>query len=86
MTVDQTALFAILLAALALFIWGKWRYDVVAIGALLAAVFAGIVPAENAFAGLGHPAVITVAAIVAAHAEVRRRQRRCFTAQGRSRR
>ncbi|PCJ61488.1 MAG: SLC13 family permease [Rhodospirillaceae bacterium] len=64
MTVDQTALFAILLAALALFIWGKWRYDVVAIGALLAAVFAGVVPAENAFSGFGHPAVITVAAVL----------------------
>jgi len=64
MTVDQTALFAILLAALALFIWGKWRYDVVAIGALLAAVFVGVVPAENAFSGFGHPAVITVAAVL----------------------
>ncbi len=64
MTVDQAALFAILLAALAFFIWGRWRYDAVAVGALLAAVFAGIVPAESAFSGFGHPAVITVAAVL----------------------
>jgi len=64
MTVDQGALFAILLAALGFFIWGRWRYDAVAIGALLVAVLAGVVPAENAFAGFGHPAVITVAAVL----------------------
>ncbi|MCE2510212.1 MAG: SLC13 family permease [Alphaproteobacteria bacterium] len=64
MTVDQAALFAILVAALTFFIWGRWRYDVVAIGALMAAVVAGIVPAEQAFSGFGHPAVITVAAVL----------------------
>lgn len=64
MTLDQTTLFVILLAALAFFVWGRWRYDVVAIGALLAAVFFGIVPVGQAFVGFGHPAVITVAAIL----------------------
>ena len=39
-----TTLFAILLVALVLFIWGRWRYDIVAAIALLTAVFFGIVP------------------------------------------
>ena len=64
MTVDQISLFAILAAALALFAWGKLRYDIVALLALLAAVLAGLVPAADAFYGFGHPAVITVAAVL----------------------
>jgi di/tricarboxylate transporter len=64
MTADQIALFAILGVLFALLAWGRWRYDVVAFAALLAAVVAGVVPAERAFAGFGHPATITVAAIL----------------------
>lgn len=56
--------FATLIMALALFIWGRWRYDVVAIIALLLVTVAGVVPADEAFAGFGHPAVITVAAVL----------------------
>jgi di/tricarboxylate transporter len=64
MTLEQIFLFAIIAAALAMFAWGKLRYDVTAILVLLASVAAGVVPAENAFSGFGHPAVITVAAIL----------------------
>ncbi len=64
MTTDQTILFGLLFGALVLFILGKWRYDVVAILALLAATVAGVIPPENSFLGFGHPAVVTVAAIL----------------------
>ncbi|MBU8546003.1 MULTISPECIES: SLC13 family permease [Roseomonadaceae] len=64
MTTAQITLLAILAATIILFIWGRWRHDVVAIAALLAAVAAGIVAPETAFAGLGHPAVVTVACIL----------------------
>ena len=47
-----------------MFIWGKWRYDIVALMALLIATITGIVPTAEAFAGFGHPAVITVAAVL----------------------
>ncbi len=63
-TFEQGAVFAVLAAAMALFIWGRWRYDIVAILALLAAVYIGVVPTGAAFAGFGHPAVITVAAVL----------------------
>ncbi|MEX0922786.1 MAG: SLC13 family permease [Rhodovibrionaceae bacterium] len=64
MAVEQIILFAILGTALAFFAWGRFRYDLVAVGALLAATIAGIVPSAEAFSGFGHPAVITVAAIL----------------------
>ena len=50
--------------ALVLFIWGKWRFDIVALIALIIVTITGIVPVEESFAGFGHPAVITVAAVL----------------------
>ena len=64
MTQDQGFIFAILAATMALFIWGRWRHDVVALGALLSCVLVGLVPDAQAFAGFGHPAVITVACVL----------------------
>jgi di/tricarboxylate transporter len=64
MTTEQTILAGILLLAVAGFIWGRFRHDLVALAALLAAAFTGLVPAREAFSGFGHPAVITVAAVL----------------------
>jgi di/tricarboxylate transporter len=64
LTLDQGIVFAILGATLALFIWNRWRYDIVSLMALLVATIAGVVPSGNAFVGFGHPAVITVAAVL----------------------
>ena len=64
MSLEQGIVFAILAGAMALFIFGRPRYDIVAAVALIAAVFAGVVPARDAFAGFGHPAVVTVAAVL----------------------
>lgn len=64
MTVDQIIIVAVLLAAMAMFLLGRWRHDMVAMGALLACVLAGLVPGGAAFAGFGHPAVITVACVL----------------------
>jgi di/tricarboxylate transporter len=64
MTQPQATIFLILAATMVLFLWGRWRHDVVALAALLACVFTGLVSAEEAFAGFGHPAVITVACVL----------------------
>ena len=64
MTTDQWTVFGVLAAMIALFVWNRWRYDVVAVFALLVAVLAGLVPPGEAFTGLGHPAVVTVAAVL----------------------
>ncbi len=64
MTQDQLAIIAIIVATVAMFIWGRWRHDMVALASLLACVLAGLIPAAEAFAGFGHPAVITVACVL----------------------
>lgn len=64
MTYDQIASVSVLGLALVLFAWGKLRYDVVALSALIAGVIVGVVPGGQAFVGFGHPAVITVAAVL----------------------
>jgi len=64
LTNPQILIFAILAAMMGLFLWGRFRHDVVALAALLACVIAGLVPSEAAFAGFGHPAVITVACVL----------------------
>jgi di/tricarboxylate transporter len=61
---EQIIVFAVLALVLVLFIWGKWRYDLVALFALLVVTITGLIPAADAFTGFGHPAVITVAAVL----------------------
>ena len=61
---DQTILATTLAVLMGLLIWGKWRYDGVTLVCLAALVLFGVVPAENAFTGFGHPAVITVALVL----------------------
>jgi len=56
--------FITLAVALILFVWGRIRHDFVALIALFALVVMRIVPPAEAFAGFGHPAVITVAAVL----------------------
>ena len=64
MTTPQLLIFAILTATMGLFLWGRLRHDIVALIALMACVLAGLVPGAEAFAGFGHPAVITVACVL----------------------
>jgi len=64
MTGEQLIVFGVLAATLVLFVWNRWRYDLVALAALLACALTGVVPADEVFAGLGHPAVISVAAVL----------------------
>lgn len=64
MSAAQWTILAILAATVAMFVWGRWRHDMVAMAALLACVLAGLLPASSAFTGFGHPAVITVACVL----------------------
>lgn len=64
MTFDQGAVFAIIAGAMVMFVWGRLRYDLVAVIALLAGVLLGVVPAKDAFDGFSHAAVVTVAAVL----------------------
>ncbi len=64
MTTDQTILFTLLLFVFVFLIWGRWRYDLVAFIALLAALLTGVVPKELAFSGFGHPATVIIALVL----------------------
>ena len=74
MTTDQVAIFCIIILTFILFVWSRWRYDVVSIIALCSLFIADIllgneksnliIDSNNIFSGFGHPAVITVAAVL----------------------
>jgi di/tricarboxylate transporter len=61
---DQIILLLILLALLVLLVWGRWRYDIVALGALFTASIFGLVPQTELFSGFGNPATITVVLVL----------------------
>ena len=64
MTTDQLLLFGLLFFVFVFLIWGRWRYDLVAFVALLAALLMGLVPKELAFSGFGHPATVIIALVL----------------------
>jgi len=64
MTSDQIILFALFGAVFGLFLWGRFRYDVVAFSALMAGVVLGVVPTKDAFSGFGHSATLVVALVL----------------------
>ncbi|MFL2700089.1 MAG: SLC13 family permease [Gammaproteobacteria bacterium] len=64
MTTEQFLLTISLVSLLALFIWGKFRYDALSMGALVVLVILDVIPSADAFVGLSHPAVITVALVL----------------------
>ena len=70
MTFEQGLAFATVGTMMALFAWGRLRYDVVAMLALFAAVTTGIVPAKEAFSGFSDDVVIIVATALIVSAAV----------------
>jgi di/tricarboxylate transporter len=61
---DQHLLSITIVSLLGLFIWSKFRYDALAAGALVILIILGVIPANQAFDGFAHPAVITVALVL----------------------
>ncbi len=64
MTPQQAILFVILVLVFVMLIWGRWRYDLVAFIALMAALLTGVVPVSEAFSGFGHPATVIIALVL----------------------
>ena len=62
MTLSQGLAFGLIGGTLLLFIWGRLRYDLVSLGALLAGVFLGVVPSAHAFDGFKSDVVVIIAA------------------------
>ncbi len=72
MTLDQGLAFTIVVAMMALFAWGRWRYDLVAVLALLVSVAVGIVKPSEAFKGFSDDIVIIVGSALVVSAAVAR--------------
>jgi di/tricarboxylate transporter len=71
-SLPQSLAFGILAAMMAMFVWGKLRYDLVAVLGLLAAILVGIVPHDKAFSGFSDDIVIIVASALVVSAAVAR--------------
>lgn len=63
-TPDQITILVLLAGVFVLLVWGRWRYDIVAFGALIVAVLLNVVPAGKAFEGFGHPATVIIALVL----------------------
>ncbi|MES2969898.1 MAG: SLC13 family permease [Pseudomonadota bacterium] len=72
MTLLQSYAFAIIVGMMVLFIWGRLRYDVVAMLALAASLAAGTVAPADAFSGFSDDIVIIVASALVVSAAVGR--------------
>lgn len=72
MTFQQWLSVALLFAMMVLFMWGRFRYDVTAVLALLAALALGLVPPDKAFSGFSDDIVIIVGSALVLSAAVQR--------------
>ncbi len=64
MTLHQMEAFAVVGGMLALFIWDRLRYDLIAAIALSIAALTGIVPTNKAFTGFSNPVIIIIASVL----------------------
>jgi di/tricarboxylate transporter len=81
MTLDQILSIGVIAAMMAAFVWGRFRYDLVAAGALLVALALGVVPYEEAFSGFSNDIVIIVGSALLVSAGVARSGIMEFTIQ-----
>ncbi|MCJ8521367.1 di/tricarboxylate transporter [Pseudorhizobium tarimense] len=72
MTTEQILAFTVIGIMMAVFIWDRIRYDIVACCALIAAVAVGIVPVDEAFSGFSDDIVIIVGSALVVSAAVAR--------------
>ncbi|WP_319800647.1 SLC13 family permease [Luteolibacter arcticus] len=72
MNLQQALAFGILGGTMILFLWGRLRYDMVALLALLVSIACGTVPADKAFSGFSDDIVIIVASALVVSAAVAR--------------
>lgn len=72
MTIPQMLAFLIIAGMMVAFIMGRWRYDLVAVCALLVGLLFGVVPFERAFVGFSNDIVIIVGSALVVSAAVAR--------------
>ncbi|HEV2530734.1 SLC13 family permease [Phenylobacterium sp.] len=61
MTLHQALAFGLVVATIGCFIWGRFRYDLISLAALLASVALGLVSPKKAFDGFSNDVVVIIA-------------------------
>ncbi|MBO9707544.1 MAG: SLC13 family permease [Caulobacter sp.] len=61
MTLQQGLSFGLIGATLLCFVWGRWRYDLIALAALAVGAVGGLIPIKAAFEGFSNDIVIIIA-------------------------
>ncbi|MFO1144436.1 MAG: SLC13 family permease, partial [Amaricoccus sp.] len=72
MTTQQLLSLAVIALMMAVFVWGRFRYDLVAVCTLILAVALGVVPPDRAFSGFSDDIVIIVGSALLVSAGVAR--------------
>lgn len=72
MTLQQGLSFGLIGATVLCFIWGRWRYDLVALGALAVGIALGLIPIKSAFDGFSNDIVIIIASALVLSAAISR--------------
>ena len=72
MTLHQGLAFGLIAATIVAFVWGRWRYDLIALGALAVGMAMGLIPVKAAFEGFANDIVIIIASALVLSAAVAR--------------
>jgi di/tricarboxylate transporter len=69
---QQGLSFGLIAATVLCFIWGRWRYDLIALGALAVGIAMGLIPIKSAFDGFSNDIVIIIASALVLSAAIAR--------------
>ncbi len=72
MTLQQGLSFGLIGATVLCFIWGRWRYDLIALGSLAVGLVSGLIPIKSAFAGFSNDIVVIIGSALVLSAAISR--------------
>lgn len=72
MTLHQGLAFGLIVVTIAAFVWGRWRYDLIALASLAVGVISGLIPVKDAFEGFANDIVVIIASALVLSAAVAR--------------
>jgi len=72
MTLPQAMAFALMGATIALFVWGRLRYDLIALAALTTGALIGVIPVEEMFSGFSNELIWIIASALVLSAAIAR--------------
>jgi len=71
-TLHQGLAFGLIVVTIVAFVWGRWRYDLIALASLAVGVISGLIPVKDAFEGFANDIVVIIASALVLSAAVAR--------------